>query len=259
MKSFFALVTSLVTCSLLAAPALAQLPNQPIFAPPSGDHGVYATQNQLFGPNDQDLAKAYDNFSLSSDYLIDGFNWSGIYAEPFPATRSDTDFVVEIWGVDAGNNNYADVGSGPLLTFNFEGGTTAGTGGPDLTVTALGHTSPATDNTPGGGEAFSYSGSVPPIPLAAGDYWISILANQTFSNQVEVDPEWQWHLGTGPGDSFTAYDRTLDPAGTPLAGILQEGDKDLAFQITGQLVPEPNSALLAALGMLSLGLIRRQR
>ena len=81
-------------------------------------------------------------------------------------------------------------------------------GGPDLTVTALGHVSPMTDATPGDGPAFHYEGAVAPIDLAAGDYWISILANQLFDNEEPIyDPEWQWHLGDGPGDGFTAYDR----------------------------------------------------
>lgn len=241
----------------MATQAMA-LPNQPIVEPAEGDHGVYAVQSQLAGPNDPDLAKAYDNFSLSADYNITGFSWAGIYAEPFPTVPSDTDFIVQIWDVDAANNNYADVGSGPIYTFNFEGGPQSGMGGPDLTVSSLGHVSPATDFTPGGGPAYAYEGSVAPITLAAGDYWISILANQTFDNAVEFDPEWQWHLGSGPGDGFTAFDRTLDPPGTLQAGILQDG-KDLTFSIKGQLVPEPNGALMAMFGLVSLGLVRRKR
>ena len=255
MKSFFALVTSLVAVCLAAATSSADI-SQPVYTPAEGDYGVYSTQNQLYGPNDVDLAKAYDNFTVGADgFEIAGFSWWGLYAEPFPSSdRSDTDFIVEIWGSDSG---LADTASGPVYTFNFEGGSTAGTGGPDLTVTALGYTSPATDYTVGGGEAFSYSGSVDPgAVLSAGDYWISILANQTFSNPTEFDPEWQWHLGTGPGDGFAAYDRTLDPPGTPLAGILEAG-KDLAFEI--HEVPEPSAGLMAACGLLSLGLIRRKR
>ena len=42
------------------------------------------------------------------EYTITGFSWAGVYAEPIPANPSDTDFVVEIWGVDPANNNHAD-------------------------------------------------------------------------------------------------------------------------------------------------------
>ena len=242
----------------VAAQAVAALPNQPAVIPPEGDYGVYAVQSQLAGPNDPDLAKAYDNFSLNSDYLISGFEWTGIYAEPLADPASDTDFIVQIWNTDAANNDFADVHNGPVYTFNFEGGTTAGTGGTDLVVTALGYTSPSTATSVGGGPAYSYAGSVAPIVLPAGDYWISVLANQLFSNPSEIDPEWQWHLGDGPHDGFTSFDRTLDPPGTLQAGILQE-EKDLAFAIHGQMVPEPSTALMGLFGLVSLGLIRRKR
>ena len=255
MKSLSPLAVAFAAL-LMAAQAMAALPNQPYVVPAEGDIGAYAVQSQLAGPGDLDLAKAYDNFSIGSDYTLTGFSWAGVYAEPIPANPSDTDFIVQIWGVDAANNDFADTGSGPIYTFNFEGGQDAGTGGPDLVVTALGHNSPTTDATPGGGPAFSYEGEVAPILLPAGDYWISILANQLFDNEVEFDPEWQWHLGDGPGDGFTAYDRTLDPPETLEAGILQEG-KDLAFEIRG--VPEPTGAFMAAFGLMSLGLIRRKR
>lgn len=252
------LSASAIAALLLTAAQAMALPNQPALIPADGDYGVYAVQAQVVGPTDPDLAKAYDNFSLGADYNLLGFEWSGIYAEAFPTTPSDTDFIVEIWNIDPANSNLADVGSGPVLSFSFEGGATAGVGGADLTVTALGYTSPATATTFGGGEAFSYDADVPSTMLAAGDYWISILADQSFDNKIEIDPEWQWHLGTGPGDGFATFDRTLDPPGTLQAGTLQDG-KDLAFAIRGELVPEPNSALMAAFGLLSLGLIRRKR
>ena len=39
--------------------------DQPRFEPTEGDHGIYSVQDQAIGPTDPDLAKAYDNFSLS--------------------------------------------------------------------------------------------------------------------------------------------------------------------------------------------------
>ena len=256
MKSLFPLAAAFAVL-MTAAQALAALPNQPAVIPADGEYGVYAVQSQLAGPADPDLAKAYDNFSISGDYTITGFSWAGVYAEPLPADPSDTDFIVQIWNIDPSNDNKADVHNGPIYTFNFEGGVDAGTGGSDLMVTPLGHVSTSTNATQGGGPDYSYYGDVAPVSLAAGDYWISILANQLFSNPDPIiDPEWQWHLGSGPGDGFTDFDRTLDPPGTLQAGILEPG-KDLAFRIHG--VPEPTGAILAALGLASLGMVRRKR
>ena len=192
-----------------------------------------------------------------SDYIIDGLCWSGIFAEAIPDPASDVDFIVEIWNVDPMNSNLPDITGGPVLTWMLDGGA-AGATGPDVTVTALGHVSPATTTTIGGGPAYSYEADLTSATLAAGDYWISILANQAFDHPTEYDPEWQWHLGDGPGDGFSSFDRTLMPPGTLQSGILQEG-KDLAFTLKGQLVPEPSSMLMAGFAFISLGLLRRKR
>lgn len=249
---------------LIAAQAMAQV-NQPFVIASSGDLGVFSSHDQFYGPQDAlmgpfdpALAKAYDNFTLTSDFVIDGFKWAGIYDEAFPSSGpADTDFVIEIWNTNPAFNNHADLGAGPVLQFNFEGGATAGTGGADLMVTQLAHTSPATVTVPGGGSAFEYHTTVAPTALAAGDYWISILADQEFTTANENDPIWMWHLGTGPGDGFTSFDR-LDPNPTsPLQSGNFIADKDLAFEIKG--VPEPSSALMAAFGLVACGMLRRKR
>ncbi len=260
MKTSMKLFATLCVAAVLAAPATAALPDQPALLPASGDHGSYATRDSSIpydGTQDPDLAKSYDNFSISSDYIIDGLCWTGIFAEAIPDPASDVDFIVEIWNVDAMNSNLPDITGGPVLTWMLDGGA-AGATGPDVTVTALGHVSPATATTIGGGPAYSYEADLTSATLAAGDYWISILANQAFDHPTEFDPEWQWHLGDGPGDGFSSFDRTLMPPGTLQSGILQEG-KDLAFTLKGQLVPEPSSMLMAGFAFISLGLLRRKR
>lgn len=254
MKSFLKPIVALSAFAFLAPNAMAQIVNQP----PVGDSGTFAVQDQAVGPSDPYLAKSYDNFTLNSDIMINGFCWSGLYAEPLPAAVSDTDFIVQIWNVDPGND-LPDVWGGPVLTFTFEGGVVAGQGGADLTVTPeTGYTSAPIQPgiTPGGGEVFHYDANVAPTALAAGDYWISILADQSFDNAAPVyDPEWQWHYA-GPGDGFTYFDRQIQPPGTNQQGLLVDG-KDLAFAI--KAVPEPSTMLMALFGLAPLGLLRRKR
>lgn len=242
--------------AILTSTALA-LPSQPHLLPTSGDHGVYAVQEKSAGPSDPDLAKAYDNFTLSDAYVVDGIMWEGIFAEPIPTPPSEVDFLVEIWGVDATNMNHPDIMSGPILSWTLDGGL-AGASGTDVMVTARAEVSPATATTVGGGPAYMYESDLTAETLAAGDYWISILALQTFDHPTEIDPEWQWHLGSGPGDGFNTFDRTLMPPGTLQSGIPTDS-KDLAFTLKGQLVPEPASMAMALFGLLSLGLFRRKR
>ena len=253
MKSFLKPFVAMGAVAFFASQAMA---HDPPAVTPATDIGVYATKDATLNP-DPDLAKAYDNFSLTMDQLITGFDWSGVYAEPLPVAPTDTDFLIQIWEPDGANNGFAHVHVGPVLEFLLDGGT-AGMSGPDVTVTPLGFTSPHTDTTPGDGEAFGYQASVSPTLLAAGDYWISILALQDFSSPDPiVDPEWQW-LIAGAGDGFTAFDRTNMPPGTLQAGILQP-DKDLEFTIHMSPVPEPSSMLMGLFGLASLGLLRRKR
>lgn len=253
MKTLLASMLGVGATVFVATSAQAQLPAQPFVIPSDGDYGSYAVQDQAVGPEDEALAKSYDNFTLTAGYHIEGISWSGIYAEPLPVSPSETDFLIEIWADADGKPNLAV----PLHTIGLNGGT-AGTSGPDVSVTALGHTSPATNATPGGGPAFGYDASLSAVTLPPGDYWISVLADQRFDNQVEIDPEWQWHLGMGPSDGFYAFDRLLDPVGTPEYGFLQEG-KDLAFELRGTLVPEPSAIGLAMLATLSALAFRRRR
>jgi len=252
MKSFLKPFVLLGALAFLAPQAMAQIVNQT----PVGNSGEFAAQDQTVGPTDPWLAKAYDNFTLTQDILIEGFCWHGLYAEPFPAARADTDFIIEIWDVDP-NNQLPDVAGGALLTFTFEGGVVAGTSGSDLTVTDMGYDSAPAGNSPGGGDVFHYDATLANgTALAAGDYWISILADQTFPNPFpKVDPEWQWHFA-GAGDGFTTFDRTTMPPGTNQQGLLVPG-KDLAFAIKG--VPEPSTILMALCGLAPLGLLRRKR
>lgn len=256
-------------CVLTATQAFAQLPDQQAFEPATNDHGVYSVQDQALGNADPDLAKAYDNFSITGPgYILTGIDWVGIYAEPLPGAVSDVDFLVEIWKDAAG---VPDLGSGPILSKLYEDGNMIGEAGDDITVVGNGDVSPATSTTVGGGPGADYWGVLPgsvagsfsgSTTLLAGDYWISIIASQTFENPAPVvDPEWQWHVSNPGGDGFYSRDRTLDPAGTPEYGLLitEDGSKDLAFTLKGELIPEPSGMLLGMLGMVGVGFLRRKR
>lgn len=201
------------------------------------DHGVYSVQWQDLGIEDPDRAIAFDNFSIGQPSTITEIGWTGIYAEPFPATVSDTDFLVTIWDDESGTPSL----DAAVLHFVFEAGPTAGESGSDLQVTenASLSPSPSTLTTVGGGLAFDYVAPVAGV-LNEGNYWISIVADQRFDSEFpDVDPEWQWHLAdTASPDGFFAADFTFDPPDTPAFGIQQNGD--LAFTIRGTIVPEPS-------------------
>lgn len=213
------------------APIFGQLPNQAIFLTETGDFGTFATQDQSVGIDDPLLHKAYDNFMINSQATISGVGWSGIFAEPIPATPSNIDFVIEIWN---DRESRPDVDAGPILSWQLDGGV-AGTSSEDVEKLQLEHVSRATLDVFGGGPALEYSAVLPEADFDAGSYWISILASQRFDSESPfVDPEWQWHFGSGAGDGFFALSRESDPPATPLAGLPQ-GDLDLAFALRGEV------------------------
>jgi hypothetical protein len=258
-KSLLCLAITLIAMANLAS---ADLPVHSIFEPPASpptDHGVYSVHEDPLSTPDPDQAKAYDNFSLSSAYIIDGINWHGIYAEPIPSPGANVDFLIEIWGDDSG---MPDLGNQAASFFLLHGPATdaVGTTG-DVTRSVPdsgAHVSPLTDTTPGGGPAVQYDAALAPTLLPAGDYWLSIQAVQLFNSPNAVDPEWQWHVGEGPNpDGFFSADLTLDP-GLGIKGKLVQPDKDLAFELKG-MVPEPSGITLALLGLASFGVVRRKR
>lgn len=250
------LLAMALTC--LASTAWA-LPMQPAVDPntiASGlDYGVFSLVEDSAGLSDDMRALAYDDFSIGDTYVIDKICWSGIYAEAFPNNAdADTNFLIRFLKDDG--NGAPDLGN-VAHSITVAGGL-AGQSSGDLTVTQLGtYTSPITAFNPfGGGSAFDYEASVMPFSLGPGDYWISITASQEFDTPGAVDPEWMWHLGEG-NDGFYAYDH-LFPTGTTDIGEFFS-DKNLAFGLKGAVIPEPGSAFMALIGMVSLGLLRRKR
>lgn len=241
---------------LCASIAVAALPNQPrIAAPDPGfDFGPFSTVDTTAIPQPDILrATAYDNFTIDADYILSGITWSGIYETVLPTVPSDTDFIINIFGDDAG---VPDVDAGTLYSWTIEGGV-AGVSDGDVMSAANGLFSPVTATSLGDGPGYDYMANID-ATLSADTYWVSIVADQRFSNTVDLDPEWQWMQGDGPDDGFYAFDAQLDPMGTPESGLFSAG-KDLAFELKGTLVPEPASALLGLMGFMALGMLRKRR
>lgn len=259
MKTLLKSLTTLGAVAAFATHGVAALPNQPAIDPGGLDLGPYSVQDQTTAldannvyRDDDFRSAAYDNFTLTDAYNLDGICWSGAYADPLPNDPSETDFIIAIWGDSSGA---PDIAGGPVLTWALDGGL-AGASGPDVTVAPSGFAAPANPGVGNlGGPGFHYDADITGT-LPAGDYWISIISDQTFASPDPIiDPEWQWQQGDGPDDGFYLEDFAPDPDVTL---ELVDG-KDLAFQLKGSVVPEPSGFLMALLGLCAAGLLRRKR
>jgi len=180
---------------------------------PSGN--VFASQNDTnsFG----NFATVYDNFSFSSDNLVDGVDWVGGYFNP-PTAAPISSFALSIFGNNAGQ-------PGSLLFSE--------------TITGnAGETFIGTDNN--GRLTYSYSASLTNTFLAqaGATYWLAIVPSLGFP------PQWGWYTSS-EGDGVGYQD---------FFGSRFQRDTDFAFSLTGQKVPEP-SAILGLLGLGLLGIV----
>jgi len=177
--------------------------------------GSFASQNDTnsFG----NFATVYDNFSFSSDNLVDGVDWVGGYFNP-PTAAPISSFALSIFGNNAGQ-------PGSLLFSE--------------TITGnAGETFIGTDNN--GRLTYSYSASLTNTFLAqaGATYWLAIVPSLGFP------PQWGWYTSS-EGDGVGYQD---------FFGSRFQRDTDFAFSLTGQQVPEP-SAILGLLGLGLLGIV----
>ncbi|GEA27181.1 hypothetical protein MiAbW_01741 [Microcystis aeruginosa NIES-4325] len=176
----------------------------------------FASQNDtnFFGLGN--FATVYDNFSFSSDNLVDGVDWVGGYFSGSPAAISS--FALSIFGNNAGQ-------PGSLLFSE--------------TITGnAGETFIGTDNN--GTPTYSYSANLTNTFLAqaGATYWLAIVPSLGFP------PQWGWYTSSqGDGVSYVDFFGSRIQLGT-----------DFAFSLTGQQVPEPSAILgLLGLGLLGIG------
>lgn len=179
---------------------------------PSGS--VFASQNDTNSLGN--YATVYDNFSFSSDNLVDGVDWVGGYFSGAPAAISS--FALSIFGNNAGQ-------PGSLLFSE--------------TITGnAGETFIGTDNN--GTPTYSYSANLTNTFLAqaGATYWLAIVPSLGFP------PQWGWYISSqGDGVSYQDFFGNRSQLAT-----------DFAFSLTGERVPEPSAILgLLGLGLLGIG------
>jgi hypothetical protein len=180
--------------------------------------GVTASQNDpiSFG----NFATVYDNFSFSSDNLVDGIDWVGGYFGGGPAAISS--FALSIFDDNGGQ-------PGSLLFSETITG--------DAGETFIGGNTIIT---------YSYSASLTSSFLAQGGetYWLAIVPTLGFP------PQWGWYTSSeGDGVSYQDF----------LGNRSQLGE-DFAFSLAGEPVPEPSAMLgLLSLGLLGIGSKLKQK
>ena len=179
-----------------------------------------------------------DDFSLvpGSNILAD-VHWWGIYV--FGNSPETDTFTIRIFGNNEGAlNDYPT--ANPLYEFSGIAGGRTATG--DVISVAL----------PGGGaqdyDVYAYSADIAPLALAPNTtYWISI------QNDTSNDGDDSWLWATSANSGGNEHHRQN--------GGSWDTDKleDLAFYLTGPVVPEPASMTLLGLGIAGLAFRMRRK
>lgn len=198
-------------------------------------------------------AKAWDNFTLDKLTDLHGVSWVGAYDQPFAVGETpQSNFLVEIFPDVAGRPAAI-----PIFAEQLQGGD-AGVDDANVSSELLPHV------THENGPVYQYNAMLGMKGIAAGDYWISITAMQTFPNASPIiDPTWQWHLGgiAESSDGFYSFDDTFDDAGDngvgdndqPPTPTFFHADKDLAFTLHGSEAVEFTGMLLAGESVTFMG------
>lgn len=169
------------------------------------------------GPSNQQIA---DDFQLPVATTLESISWSGRYDAALSLTNPVA-FSLRFFA-DAGGSPSVS----PLQIY-------------DVTVDAQ-----TTGLTFGTVPWFSYSTSLPALTLNPGTYWVSV---------VESDPRTptsgssQWLWGNSSSSGLTAFRSSDGTAWTP-----STAGRNIAFQLSGSVVPEPSSLLLTGVGAVVL-------
>jgi len=197
------------------------------------------------GPPDTSLNGFQSEENTDGDYteVADDF----VLSSAFPAWEiSDVHIAGRNLNVDPGTLDwrirlYDDVGGAPALT-------------PFHSVVML--PTSATANGLWGGEGYDVSFDIPPVTVAPGSYFISVV-QLTGNAGAGGLSRWFW----GISQSFQGSEAYVDSTafGIPRwtsAGNVGFPDTDMSFSLTGTGIPEPATGLL--LGLAALPLLRRR-
>lgn len=165
-----------------------------------------------------------DDFTLLSTSLLTDFHWWGGYTNTPPGVGVPPD----AWTLTI----YPDLGSLQSLS-----------GGTDAFFTNLVRM-PTGDITPSGNAVFAYTADfVTPVTLGPGMYY-ALLVGDGATSQLAG-----W-TATGPSMGSPAWFRAS-------GGAWGRTDRDQAFEITGQAIPEPVTFLLLGTGLSVVAARRR--
>ncbi|WP_158222732.1 PEP-CTERM sorting domain-containing protein [Rhodopirellula sp. MGV] len=173
----------------------------------------------------------FDNFSLGKQTEIDGAAWLGAYFE-----NGTGDLLIDM--ADSFTVSvYGNAGGVPGALLESQ---TLGLG-------MYSEVSGGPVGAPGYSDYFGYGAALNPFRLDAGDYWFSVTANIPSPAPVSDDTYWLW--GSGVGDS------DMDGVSFSTANGIETEDQ--IFALSGNVVPEPSSLAIVAVG--GLFLTRRRK
>ncbi|MGD9644128.1 MAG: PEP-CTERM sorting domain-containing protein [Pirellulales bacterium] len=220
-------MTRLLCVSAVLSAAVAMLP-----------HGARA--NTIYDNGAPDLSVAIlsdfeDGRQVADNFLLQPFastitdvHWWGAYFFSDTPTEPDS-FTIRV---------FADAGGG-VPNANFLAERVVGDVGRTPTGDAI------------GSDLYEYSAVVDPILLEPNTtYWLSIVNDTT----ADTDDLWYWAVHASIGDGAVR-----DGEGTAWTGSEPFVNPDVAFSLTGPIVPEPSSLLLAGVGLLGGAAVCAQR
>lgn len=181
----------------------------PIGNPATNSIAVFSTITDA----EEEEAQAWENFSLANSATVSGLTWRGAFDAPFnpdDTFRGENNFMIRFFADNAGAPDL----SSTLFEVALDGGLAGLNNGDDLQKQILPNAMSAGD-----GIVVDYEADLTPFDLAAGDYWLSVQANQTLPSPIEIydDPKWAWVFSsTGTGGLYSydeAFGDTVKPGG----------------------------------------------